>query len=574
MTETPVALTDLSRALESVLKDFPEAILVRLASDTKISLNGCRPGHPETMRMKLLYGLRTRLPDLSPEVARFLRNHFPEARLLSILKRSLIEERRRQLTAFFGKARFILALLADARDEVRDWGRTWMSEATGELPTPESAEETLSPLFSPVLRLAGNSPAASAKNREIIDGLRAQLAAADKEKKGLRRQAEAEARKQVDAMKTELATLNFSLGECRREIDRLQAQIRRDTELRDRRVAELLAEKQIRLFGSWLKPLVAVSETLQSAVPADVWKKRTDDALRAQAQFDRAAAEYAALEEREQEVSLQLRRIDGALAHAQRRHPAVLSLRAELAAEQARLREALHSSAAESPLVAELEHRINAAAENDGDAVRALLRTTVNLGLIGKDTEGRLRALFRKRVALWDLGTADDEKDAVSPDSESAIVRRNPELTAALRGQGEALIFLDGHNILNGLGRYKKRRGEVLGHEEARKRTEKDIKALFANLPMVCVHLVWDGRSMADRQLSDNVTVHYSGGIGEHRADNYVIASVRYYAQEVKTPVPMVVVTDDNGFGGEVSKLGAKVCKLHDFEAFLNEPAH
>ena len=32
----------------------------------------------------------------------------------------------------------------------------------------------------------------------------------------------------------------------------------------------------------------------------------------------------------------------------------------------------------------------------------------------------------------------------------------------------------------------------------------------------------------------------------------------------------MLLVTDDNGFAGDAAKRGVAICKLHDFEAFLD----
>jgi hypothetical protein len=106
-----------------------------------------------------------------------------------------------------------------------------------------------------------------------------------------------------------------------------------------------------------------------------------------------------------------------------------------------------------------------------------------------------------------------------------------------------------------------------------RERVQKDVIALLHHLPLSVAHLVWDGPKMETFTLSDNVNGHYSGGEGEHKADHYILDQIKYY-REKQVDIPCVLVTDDNDFGGSARRLGAKVCRLHDFEAFMNIPYH
>jgi hypothetical protein len=65
----------------------------------------------------------------------------------------------------------------------------------------------------------------------------------------------------------------------------------------------------------------------------------------------------------------------------------------------------------------------------------------------------------------------------LDPDTEAAAIRRrNPHLAAAFEGREAVLLFLDGHNMLNGMGRYRTQRGKPQTHEDARKQVEKDIQ--------------------------------------------------------------------------------------------------
>ncbi len=194
--------------------------------------------------------------------------------------------------------------------------------------------------------------------------------------------------------------------------------------------------------------------------------------------------------------------------------------------------------------------------------------------------EVRVAQLLAERQVMWfkehtQPVSSESEMQACVAEAGSeseAILRRNPELSAALRGEAALLVYLDGHNILNGLGRYKRRRGTAMTHTDLRAQVEKDVGRLFKALYKTYVHLIWDGDELSTREASENMSVHYSGGEGEHRADRYILELLK----NSTTPdsVPVLLVTDDKKFAGAAQTFGAKSCSLHDFEAFLNVSAY
>lgn len=571
MTETPIDAIALGRSLEEALAAVPEAALERFASQRKLLGGGYRKGHPAVLRALIANALRSRLPACDAEAAAFLRAHLPEARLLAMLAREVLEARRAQLMAFFGKARFLLALAADSREDVRARVPELMSAEGAELPEAEAAGDLLAQAFAPVVRLGGG-PAARERDRDRIAELRQRLEESEKARREERRRLEAEAQAQAAEWKSKLATARFGVDERQKEIDRLKSALGREQAERDRMVSALLAERQIRLFQGWLKPCLEAEAVL--AKPNAPLLERAAEAIAQQRRLDRASAQRAELTRRLAETEEALAQVDAALAGAMVCHPRLLAVRTELALERDRLREAAGGQEPD-PLVAALEKRVAAATEADYEPTLDLLRQGERIGLIGKDAAARLRQAFHRRVATWNLGAPAAAKDAEAAltalEEESvAAERRNPALVAALRGVAPMMLFLDGHNILNGIGRYRQRRGVPLTHEEARKRVERDAAKLLNNLPQTFGHVVWDGAEMSQHNISDNVLVHYSGGQGEHRADNYILDQLRYYRGQ--TDIPIMLVTDDNGFAGEARKLGAAVCRLHDYEAFLNGP--
>lgn len=568
MTEPPIDAATLGRSLEEALAAVPEAELERFAAQRKLIGGGYRKGHPAVLRALIANALRGRLPAVEPEAAAFLRAHLPEARLLSMLSRKVLEARRAQLMAFFGKARFLLALAADAREDVRARVPEMMAAQGAELPEAEAAGDLLAQAFAPVARMGGG-PAAHARDRDRIAELRQRLDEAEKARREERRKLEGEMQAQAAEWKGKLATAHFGIQERQKQIDRLTAALEREKAERDRRVNALLAERQVKLFQGWLTPCLAAEAVL--AQPNDDLLARAEKALEQQRGLDRASAQRAELTRRLSATEDALARVEAALAGAMVRCPELVNVRTLLLAERDRQREAL-GHAEPDPLVAALAARIAAATEADYEPTLDILKQGERIGLIGKAAAARLRQAFHRRVATWNLGAPEAAKDALTALEEESVAaeRRNPALVAALRGTAPLMLFLDGHNVLNGIGRYRQRRGVPLTHEEARTRVERDTAKLLCNLPQTFGHVVWDGAEMTQHAAADNVLVHYSGGEGEHRADRYILDQLRFYRE--RTDIPLLLVTDDNGFAGEALRLGAAVCRLHDYEAFLNGP--
>ncbi|MEG1788179.1 MAG: hypothetical protein RR268_03030 [Kiritimatiellia bacterium] len=568
MTESVITLADLGHAFESALKAVSPNVLEPFAKSKKLlSVGGYRQGNQILLCALVANAFRSGLLTYNAQLSAFARTHFPEARLLSILSREVLDTRRAQWMAFFGKAHFLLALLMDSREDVRAKVPEWMTASTLELPDAETAHDLLTQAFAPIVRLNGGT-ATSQCAQERVAELREKLLAAEKKAKADRRTESEAAQKVLAAVKTELATAQFGITERDRKIEQLEQRLNREIELRDQRVSALLAVRQINLFGHWLSPCIQI-ETMAKANHAAPLLERVKTALEEQAQLDRAAGAAAQLRSQLDAVEEMLTRVDSTLHGAVVQHQGLKALREELVTEKSHLQSAL-GKISDNSLVALLSTRIDAATETDYDPLLQTLRLGVQLNLISQDEEKRLKTQFRRRVATWNLGSPDVEKDLSDSSSESqAIAHRNPALAKALSGKTEAMLFFDGHNILNGLGRYKQRRGTALTHEDARKRLERDARVLMSMLPKTFVHLVWDGPEMSEYTIADNVMGHYSGGEGEHRADRCILDQVRF--NHTQSPdLPLIVVTDDNGFAGEAIKLGAAVCRLHDFEAFLN----
>ncbi|MBR5588499.1 MAG: hypothetical protein IKW23_06625 [Kiritimatiellae bacterium] len=573
-TEVAITAADLCHAFEAVLEQIPEHPLTDWVQQAHVVAGGMRPGNTAFMRKLLVNRFGGHLQKYDKNVAGFLRNHMPEARLLSMLDAEELQKRRGLLTVFFGKARFILALLQDARETVRDDAARWMNENTAELPEEEVAQKQVRAIFAPVANLGqGGSPEGNKRLREALTLAEQQIETLKKEAKRDRRMAEEAAQKREREQRDLLATKDFAIAEAKRLAEQADAALQRETALRDLRVKELLAVRQVDLFRGWLKPMCAV-ETLLEEGKHKPLLERVQVVLEAQRRADRAASRHHEAEQQLKAVEAALAEVEQTLSVAQVVLPELQAVCDELRVQRDAYRTQLYpEKSAFSALATELAARIDRCTEADYYQVREWLKLNEELKVISAAEAKALRTRFNHRVALWAATHPELKAEdlVLEPESESdAIRRRNPILADAIAGKREMMLFLDGHNMLNGINRFRQRRGRPQTHEEARTRLEKEVARLFGQLPLVAVNLVWDGCAKTNHNLCENVLVHFSGGTGEHRADRYIINQIDYYKDQ--TDLPMVLVTDDNGFAGDARKRGVQVCRLHDFEAFLDVP--
>ncbi len=560
----------LINALEAVLQETPMRALETFVKQANLMTGGLRLGKPGSDRF-LSQVIVTRcagkfIKKYEASLATLLRTYMPEARLMTMLAPEELTTRRAQFTVFFGKARFILALLTDAREDVRKEAQAWMADSGAELPDAETAQTLIREAFSPVVAVGQGVAGATsnAQTRAELAETKRLLEEAKKAAKRERHALEEEAAKVAREHKEALAQKDFVIAEFKRRVEECEGKLKREEATRNLRVNELLSIRQVELFRGWLKPVCDVEALLKESKALPL-VERAGAVLAAQRKADRAAARRHEAETQLMQMETLLAEVEAVLAASQRVLPETNQLREELITQCDAYRKGLSTELdVFSALAKQIAAQIDATTETDYRAVRDWLKATEQMGAITPLESAALWQRFQRRAATW--ATSPDWLD---PDSEAAVIRkRNPHLAAAFEGQGELLLFLDGHNMLNGLGRYRVPRGKPQSHEDARKQLEKDIVRQFADLPLVSVHLVWDGAEKSQHNLGSNVLVHFSGGTGEHRADKYIINQMEFFKRA--SDIPMVLVTADNGFAGDARKCGAEVCSLHDFEAFLN----
>ena len=564
MQEPALTLADLRHAFEELLAHLPRHDLETFARRNQLLGGGYRAGNAKMLCALVANGLGPRLLTYHADLAAFLRTHAPVARLLAMLSREMLEERAAQLMAFFGKAPFLLGLLMDPREDVRAKVEPRLASTATELPAPETARDLLAQAFSPIVELGAAAPT-SAAGREAIAELRKQLEETEKKARRDRRELEEKHLAEGREVKSQIATLQFNIDERQKKIDALTRELEHTRAELETRARALASARRIEALRPWLEPAQAAEAKLAEPGTEELLE-RTRKALTQQALLDRASARRAELHARLEALELALSDATHALAGALNPAPELIACRNDLEAACQELRATLRLPEPETPLAGELQARIDALTPQTLSDTADLLALAERLNLLPRSTASTLRARLRQRANAPTLAGELQDKDAQA--APNPIEQRNALLASALRGQQPLLLFLDAHNILNGLSRYKQRRGTAVTHEDARKALEGDIVRLLNNLPLLHAHLVWDGGTRSDFSRAQNVTVHYSGGEGDHRADRYILDQLSFF-RESSPELPRLLVSDDNDFCAEARRLGATTCRLHDFDAFL-----
>jgi hypothetical protein len=530
--------------------------------------------------------IRTRLRQLvtgSQPISEILRKHLAKrsrmASLADLLPPDVICDNRHAFVALTSANTFLVALLLDARAEIREKAEAWMKEDSPFLSlAPEDALKQLRDIFEPLTELLGASASdgipvtqeAWRTQKEQLDlrirDLNEQnrrLRGVDDKLAGLLRQLKT-AETQLGSTKEKLDEAEKTLRQKNAETEKLVAALNTETANRDERLTAALDLALAKEFFGWLGTARALEAQAQAVDPyADVLKQ-AEAALAHQAEFDRHTGNRMTLETRLTDLEQMHSRIIQTLKHAIRQSPELKRIEATLSSEIEKLREVLYSAEAASPIENMLIERIHATPDNALPALRPLPDLLTSAGLLQSDSRGRVMKAFRKRfAALEAMGVAmpEEEKDARKP-SVNLLGR-------ALAGQKPLMLLVDGHNALFGLPtRYNPQRGSAASEGEKRNKLVADIVRVTAPNPAVRVWVVFDGPQRTDTQASANVRVTYSGGEGEHRADAVLLDNIKFFRAADPT-MAVLLVSNDSDLCKDAARQGAQIVPVMDLGTFF-----
>jgi len=137
-----------------------------------------------------------------------------------------------------------------------------------------------------------------------------------------------------------------------------------------------------------------------------------------------------------------------------------------------------------------------------------------------------------------------------------------------LRENLDSIIILDAHNIIN--NDELKPYFSSNDHKKTREKFESIIKSLAQGRNKVKFYIVYDGPEYKSETIAANIKVYYSGGEGEHRADNFIIENIKSDGFG-ETSGKRFIVTDDYELAKELYQNDVIKIPLIQFYYVLKE---
>ena len=569
-------------ALIAVWKDalgqLPDAALRRLAQTRKLDW-GFRPG--KTAPAEALKRLRSWL-DNAGELPDDLRLALKLARPVSVLSAFLSEPfiaaQVEPLMRAFGRAETLAALLIDERSALRDqaldclmaWDGSEPSESERQSARTELARQ-LAPLTEAMQTLLGpdriSATASVASSQEIETTARAPRPQSERELViGLR-----DARREIGQLKRELNASRIESARRKTELERItpqwtQAQAQADalgTELAglqtqfDERVAERVqAQLDARLLP-WLAPAEKLA-TAAADIQGAALLKRADALLQQQAETDLSYGLRSKLQDELNACRDRLAKVIEARRQSLQPMPQLAELERALEARSAELLDLLDAPTGGEVLPEGLDAALNSAQGLEAlAALRQALQATERLALLSEAQRSRAY----ERIA----GTASRLYASAgmsrTPTLEREGLRNLPlyALQTHLAQGRAATLVVDGHNTLftlPALFRHHFESGKP--GAQARQALETKLLGLAQFQPRLSIQLWFDGATRSERSLADNLKVHFSGGSGDNRADDQIIAFL-LHLQQSSPELARAVVTADRDEARAAERTGAMV---------------
>lgn len=564
------------KELQRLVALVPDADLSMLvAAEPAFKTGGFRAGNAALLRARLqqLAGGAAEISDLLRRtIARRSRSHT----LTGLLSPDALAESRHALAALLGSHVLLVALLLDARREVREKAETWLQAPFFDT-EPVEALKQLRELFSGLTDLLGQAPAAGApptretwleqkdKLESRLRDLQAEnrrLKAVDDRLSRVANQLKACEEKLSDSLRKGTAA-EAALRQKTRALEEATAELARETSRREERLVAALDLALAKEFHGWLANARAVERASAASAAHGDLLAQAEAALKRQCDVDRHSGNRAALAERLEQLEAAHKKVRSALRNALRQAPELKVADAALAAEIRSLSQLLEPDAAATPLEEALLAHLHAAADNDLPRLRDLPDLFASLRVLDDAAVARLRRAFQKRLAAAQaVGVPPDPRLEARQDASTQLGR-------ALASHAPAILLVDGHNVLFGLpARYTPARGSALTDAEKRKRLTDDIVRITAPAPAVRAWIVFDGPTRSDQPASPNVRVTYSGGVGEHRADSVILDNIRFFKSS-SPDVPVILASNDNDLCTAARRLGAMDIAVLDLGAFL-----
>ena len=506
--------------------------------------------------------------------------------VVSVLSEAALAESFSDLATYYGEADFLAASLLDDREAVRklahDFIFEWDGQASDEVRREMAAADIGSTFASFLSRIKGllenatlpaarsgdeQSRADKVKFDKALEIAKADLARlnqrATRDQKELQDKVE-QKQQEIDRLRADLIVARnetksreAAVSEVRQELTKLQTSLQH-------RIDEGLRRAMADRLRQWLEPVRDVEDALEQARRPDLLVRATE-ALEKQRSIDRYhgnRVELTRMIEQRRQLLADMRR---AQIEALNLIPELPSIAAELEREICDLACRLgQTDEVVTPTATGLLAKINEAHSLDDLAeVRQFIHQAASYDLLNPEELNRLYHATDNKVGLLY-----DKLEIIAKDQHEHPQTQFFLHHAIAKGESFAL-FIDGHNVLYTLktifGRHF-----VDGHPGSKARIEfaNSLTRIF-NKPGFEVALYFDGSDPTVQSLSEQVRVFYSGGKGEHRADEAILKHLSHSIQSSRSAV-LCLVTKDADLARQAKAMGATIIHPEEFAASLD----
>lgn len=550
--------------VRAIVDGCSQQSLLDLAKTSPRNFAGFRttPGtSPAPIRSRIVSLVQGNAP-LDASLVRFLAEHDRVSQLLSSLSTEFINVNTVHLENAFGYGAVRLARMLDGRPEVR--GKASKEETADEPKSAVSREEslkilgeTLSPLAAIVKPSAvGGDPAEVKELRGELRKLKGAEKARDEAERKL-----AQAEQALAIANDRTAHAERERGEERQRAEKAEAQLARLTENAERSTAAIVQRKLAEGFASWLgEGRLAL---LRDVFPSELAPSATDSpsggdfdklvaiataALEKQARADFVSGSRAVVEARLAQVEKLLAKASSAYAAAFHPEKDLAAAINALKSEADRLRSLLGKSEV-SPAAAQLLAYVNTCDDREKRNVSSILGVLARCGVVTQDEARMVAAAITK-------GLGADATPFLSGDHATVAdcVREG------LAGRRALILLVDAHNALFKLqSRYRPPKYHGAWPDAtARDALLADVASIFSQAPNCRAIVIFDGSERTDSDYAHNVKCIYSGGEGEHRADNALVDELKFLKQAAAAEYT-VLVTEDKELSERAKKQGAEI---------------
>lgn len=554
---------------------LPDAKMRSLASEQGLGA-GFRASKmpPDVARARLRSALEG-YAELPETIRLALRGASQASALVVPLSDELVMEQSGLLANSLGLAETVAALLLDGRASLRSHALGmldgWDGSECNEEAQRKASTELMAHLQGLAQALHALKPQDGTGSPSGTDaGLADRAATTPQMTRSPRPQAERQLvlalrdkRREAGALARDLAASRQGSDRWRTELERLRPALELTQQRAGRAEAELaelrgdfeaLVQQRVQaLLDERLLPWLAPAESLAQAA-ADPGRgqllEQAEQLLQEQAAIDRRYGLRRSLQAELDDCRQMLARLAEAQAESLRPLPKLLTLQQEIRLRIQALQQQLGTRAdtdlAACSNLARLQQAMAQANTLEQlSAIRQALGAAEPLGLL--DVEERARAY----ALLADLASRIYAREGIcrtaAQDREGLRHLPLHAMQSTLAVGQRATLVVDGHNVLftlPALFRPFFENGNPGGR--ARDALEQRLAALARRHPRLDIQLWFDGGTVSERTVSDNLRVRFSGGSGSNRADRQILAFLHHLGTASPELTRAVVTADQD----------------------------